>query len=64
MQCLAAVLYGKEGESLSQSNVSFLVKAYTPFVVIPLIMLVDMSIRCMSLISVASQQQEIKSKKQ
>ena len=54
MQCLAAVLYGVERRALTTGNVSFLVKAYTPFIIIPLLMLVDMTARSIALVGAAS----------
>lgn len=54
MQCLASVLYGAEAKQLTRANVSFLVKAYSPFILIPLVMLIDMTLRSMSLIKAAT----------
>jgi hypothetical protein len=53
MQCLASVLYGSEAGHLSRANIGFLIKAYSAFVVIPLFIFFDMTIRSIRLISQA-----------
>lgn len=62
MQCLAAVLYGVERRALTAGNVSFLVKAYTPFIIIPLLMLVDMTARSIALVGAASKVRNARTK--
>jgi hypothetical protein len=62
MQCLASVLYGSEASQLSRANISFLVKAYSAFVVVPFFMFVDMTLRSMRLIKQATKSNNVKTK--
>lgn len=50
IQCLASVLFGPEIKNLTSSNLVALLSGYVPFAVVPIIMMVDMTIRTTNLI--------------
>lgn len=52
-QCLASVVYGNEQHILTDANKSMLLKSYIPFVAVPLVMLIDTTMRSIRLIEKA-----------